>query len=125
MSRLWRYQPARFLLVGLLNTGFSYSVYAALLYVGLPYAAANFGAMACGILFSFRTQGALVFKNSDRRLVLRFATCWLVIYVLNVTFIKLLLGTGMNAYVAGAAALVPITVVSYCVQKFLVFGRSD
>jgi putative flippase GtrA len=125
MPKVWKYQPVRFLLVGLLNTAFSYSVYAVLLYVGLPYAAANFGALTCGILFSFRTQGGIVFNNSDRRLLLRFITCWFAIYLVNIAIIKLLLIAGMNAYIAGAAAMIPITAMSYFIQKYLVFRISN
>lgn len=123
MRRLLRLQFARFLLVGLVNTGFSYAVYAVLLYLGVVYYAANFGAMALGVGFSFLTQGRLVFSNRDPRLIFRFAAGWIVIYGINIGIIALLLRClDLNAYVAGALALVPITLISYFVQKFLVFG---
>ena len=128
MRRLLRLQFARFLLVGVVNTGFSYAVYAALLYLGLVYYAANFGAMALGVGFSFLTQGRLVFSNREPRLIFRFAAGWVVIYGINIGIIALLLRwSELNAYVAGALALAPITLISYFVQKFLVFGggRAD
>lgn len=118
-------QFARFILVGVLNTAFSYLVYAALLLAGLNFALANLGAVLLGILFSFRTQGALVFSNSSPRLIFRYAAFWLIIYLCNIGLIKLLLSFGLNAYVAGALALPPIVLLSYVVQKYLVFADAS
>lgn len=117
-------QFVRFLLVGSINTGFSYSVYAALLYIGLNYALANLGSLLLGILFSFRTQSRLVFRNKDDRLILRFAGVWALIFLVNILLISALIRSGLNAYWAGAFALVPVTFMSYFAQKKLVFGSS-
>jgi len=62
----------RFLLVGTLNTAFSYLVYALLLLVGLHYAAANLGAVVLGIIFSFKTQGVLVFRDPRNALFAKY-----------------------------------------------------
>lgn len=121
MPRVLGRQFVRFLLVGGLNTAFSYAVYAGLLYMGLPYAAANFGALVLGVIFSFRTQGWLVFGNRDGRLIFRFAACWGVIFLVGIALIGLLIRLGLNAYWAGALALAPVTVLSYLLQRFLVF----
>jgi len=124
MQKVLSFQFVRFLLVGGLNTSFSYAVYAVLLFLGLNYVIANFGSLLLGILFSFRTQGRLVFGNSDGRLFFRFAAIWVLIFGVNILLISSLIHTGLNAYWAGALALVPITVISYVVQKFLVFGAT-
>ena len=124
MPKVLKYQFVKFLLVGGLNTGFSYGIYAALLYLGLDYVIANLGALLLGILFSFRTQGQLVFGNHDGRLIFRFAAAWGAIWLANIALISVLIHAGVNAYWAGALALVPITVASYFVQKFVVFGAS-
>lgn len=125
MSNPFDIQFIRFLLIGCLNTGFSYTIYAILLYFGLEYVTANFGALLLGIIFSFRTQGRLVFRNKNTKLFVRFAAFWCLIFLLNILFISLFLKTGLNAYWAGAFALVPSTVASYFVQKVLVFGPSS
>lgn len=122
MRDLLRLQFVRFVLVGVLNTAFSYGVYAFFLYLGLPYALANLAALLLGIAFSFRTQGALVFGNRNPRLIVRFAACWLVIYGFNVGVIALLVRAGFDPYAAGALALLPTTLASYVVQRLLVFG---
>lgn len=118
-------QFVRFLAVGMLNTAFSYLSYALLLYSGLGYMAASFLSLLLGIVFSFRTQGAWVFRNHDWRLIFRFSGCWLLIYGMNVTVIALLLHAGLNAYIAGAAALLPVAITSYFVQRTLVFGKPN
>lgn len=125
MPLILRHQIVRFLLVGALNSSIGYAIYACLLRVGLPYAAASFGALVLGILVSFRTQGALVFGNRDYRLIFRFAACWGAIFVLNTLFIGWLIGRGLGPYFAGALALIPIATFSYLTQKFLVFKTAN
>lgn len=126
MTEVWRdplsRQWLRFLIVGCLNTSFSYGVYALLLWFGLTFVWANAGALLLGILFSFRTQGRLVFGSRDDRKIIRFALCWGLIWLLNISFIAGFMRMGMNAYTAGAVALVPATGLSYLVQKFFVFA---
>jgi putative flippase GtrA len=90
--------------------------------MGLTYVYANFAALVLGILFSFKTQSAFVFDNSDNRRILRFAFCWAVIYLTNIAVITLFLRWGMGPYVAGAIALPFIAVFSYFVQKNIVFS---
>lgn len=121
MPRFLRYQFVRFLFVGTLNTAVGYAAYALLLYLGLPYAAASLGALLLGILFSFRTHGALVFGNRDGRLIFRFAACWGIIYLVNIALIGGLTGLGVSDYVAGALTMLPVALLSYLMQKFLVF----
>jgi putative flippase GtrA len=118
---LFKKKLVRFLLVGGINTLFSYAIYALLLYFGLQYALANFLAMLSGIFFSFQTQGRLVFQNSDQRLIWRYALFWFVLYLCNIVLIKLMLVGGVDAYSAGALAFPVIVVLSFFMQKMLVF----
>ena len=114
----------RFVLVGAINTGFSYSIYALLLFVGLGYQLANFCSLVLGILFSFKTQGHFVFRNADNRLLGRFVLCWILIYVCNIAVIGWIIAFGFDAYSAGALAL-PITILlSYLTQKYFVFRQA-
>jgi len=121
VPRFLRLQFVRFLFVGTLNTVVGYTVYALLLYLGLPYAAASLGALLLGILFSFRTHGALVFGNRDSGLIFRFASCWGIIYLANIALIAGLRQLGLTDYVAGAITMLPVALLSYLMQKFLVF----
>jgi putative flippase GtrA len=121
MSNLLNIHFARFVLVGVVNTAFSYSIYAGLLFVGFHYAFANFVALLLGIIFSFRMQGRFVFGNTDISLAGRFLLGWGLIYVATVLVIGWMIGLGLDAYSAGALALPFTTVFSYFVQKNFVF----
>ena len=121
MSNLLNVYFARFVLVGVINTAFSYSIYAGLLFVGFHYAFANFVALLLGIIFSFRMQGRFVFGNTDISLAGRFLLGWGLIYVGTVLVIGWMIGLGLDAYSAGALALPFTTVLSYFVQKNFVF----
>lgn len=116
-----RYSSIRYVLVGILNTGFSYVVYALLIFLGAPIAWASLGALLMGILWSFTTHGKIVFKNLSKASFLKFVVNWVVIYVLNVQLIYKLLEWNMNAYTAAAVATIPITIISYFSLKYLVF----
>lgn len=122
MISLLRPQFVRFLIVGCMNTAFSYGLYAVFLWFGLNYALANGLALVLSLLVSFRSQGAFVFRNRDPRRLPRFIAVWLGIYLFNVALIAFLIRLGYSAYVAGAIALVPVTLLSYILQKFAVFG---
>ena len=111
----------RFVVVGVLNTGFSYLIYALGLWAGLPYALANLLACVLGIFFSFRTQGALVFGDADNPKLWRFFLVWIAIYLVNILLIKFIISLGLNAYGAGALALPFIVVLSYLLQRLVVF----
>ncbi|MDQ2820459.1 MAG: GtrA family protein [Pseudomonadota bacterium] len=122
LSHLWqRHRWLRFLITGGLNTGFSYGVYALLVYMGMNFALSNLCSLVLGILFSFRTQSALVFKNSGRGLFWRYVAVWVVLYFSNILMIAGLIRLGGNAYSAGAIAIFPTAVLSFFLQKYLVF----
>lgn len=112
----------RFVAIGIVNTAFSYGIYAIFLFIGLNYAVANLLALLVGILFSFKTQGRFVFRNSDNRLFGRFLLSWAAIYLVAIFIIGQLISYGLNAYVAGALALPFTTALSYFSQKYFVFS---
>jgi|SRR5215204_257750 len=116
---------ARFLVVGGIGTLFSYGIYAFLLFCGLNYALSNLAALIAGILFSFKAQGRFVFLSGDNSLIWRFALCWGLIYAANVAFLRQAIHMGMDRYVAGAVAIPPIAVLSFVVQRYVVFRTSD
>jgi putative flippase GtrA len=117
-------QIVRFIIVGIVNTGFSYLIYVLLLFVGLNFALANLGAVLIGILFSFRTQGAFVFGNTNRRLLGRFILSWLTIYLFTISIIATLDYFGIDNYTGGALALPASALASFFMQKFFVFRES-
>lgn len=111
----------RYLAVGLANTAFSYGIYALGIALGMAYFVANLVALVCGICVGFQAHKRLVFQMSSRYSFVYFVAVWAVLYVFNIALIGWLMARGFNAYVAGALALPPTTVLSYGMQRLLVF----
>ncbi|WP_422013826.1 GtrA family protein [Roseateles sp.] len=125
MKGIFRLELLRFILVGCVNTAFSYSLYALFLWCGLHFASANLLAFVISLLFSFWMQGRWVFRHLAWQRLWRFVLAWCAIYLVNIGLIALIISAGLTPYEAGALALVPVTLMSYVIQKLIVFRRSE
>lgn len=114
-------QFLRFVMVGVLNTGFGYSVFALLVWLGAPYQLATAISTLAGIAFNFQTTGRLVFSGAPWPRLIRFAAVYSLIYVLNISGITLFLRLGVNVYIAYALLIPPLAVLTYFMHKKLVF----
>lgn len=114
-------QIIRYVLVGSFNTASSFAVYALLTWMGLPVAAASFGALAFGICLSFATLGRLVFLSTLRGRFFRFAAVWMLLYLVNLGIISLLMRFGLGPYVAGLLAALPVAATAFMLQRIYVF----
>lgn len=115
-------QILKFLIAGATNTAFSYMVYAVALTCGAHYATAYLLGLTLGIPFGFLTQGKLVFGNASAGRFLRFVALWVGLYFFNVGCIRAFLALGFDAYLAGLLAIPPTTILSFLLQKFVVFA---
>jgi polyisoprenyl-phosphate glycosyltransferase len=122
-SNILSLQLIRFLIVGTINTGFSYGLYVLFLFLGSQYQIASLGSLMLSIVFSFITQGKYVFKVVDNARFLRFVPCWTIIYIFNIFIISKLLFVGFDAYQAGAIGIIPTTLFSFGLQKWVVFKK--
>ena len=122
--KLFKIRSIRFILVGGMNTGFSYGIYSFFLFLGANYAIANLFSLIIGIFFSFHTQGLLVFNNVEKNLFHRYVISWTAIYIANIFFIKKLTGFGLNPYISGALTIIPIAIFSYLLHHFFVFRHA-
>ncbi|WP_428688724.1 GtrA family protein [Roseibium sp.] len=111
----------RFVLVGAINTGFSYAVYTLGLFLGLPYWLASLVALLLGIAMSFITQGRFVFRTTLSGRLPVFVAVWTVIYLVNILMIRTLAALGANYYLAGAIAVVPVVILSFTLNRLVVF----
>jgi putative flippase GtrA len=112
----------RFLLVGALNTAFGYGVYALLILLHVPYPIAVFLSTAAGVLFNFKTYGALVFGSHDNRLIGRFILVYALIYVLNLIPLAWAKRNGVSLIAAGAVIALPMAAISFALNRRFVFG---
>lgn len=115
----------RFVVVGLMNTSFSFFIYSTFLFFGFTFQIANLIALILGVIFSFKAQGYFVFFNKNNWLIYRFAASWAVIYFFTITIIGWIVSFGFNAYVAGALSLPFSVILSYLAQRFFVFRHSN
>ena len=121
MKTVFTRQFMLFLAVGVLNTAFSYSVFAVCVWLGLSFALATLIATVLGSLFNFRTTGATVFSSHDRRRFVLFLGMYAVVYLLNISLQKLLQLAGMSVYLSGFVALPPCVLATFLLSKYIVF----
>jgi putative flippase GtrA len=115
-------QFLRFLAVGVLNTGFGYAIFIALLWLGVASSPALVLAWVAGVFFNFGTIRTLVFAG-ERASLVRFCSVYLGVLGLNWALLVLLERLGMPAWAAQGALTLPLAFVSFAAQKHLVFSR--
>ncbi len=110
----------KFLFVGVLNTAFSYTLYAILVLIGLIPNLALFFQYIIGVLWNFKTTGVIVFKNHNNKLIFKFIASYIFTFLVNSILLRLLLNY-INEYVAQAILVPPIAILSFIIFKFWVF----
>lgn len=121
VKAVWKHEPVRFIVVGAVNTLFGFSSYALLVFIGVQYQLAITIATIAGILFNFRTTGTLVFRNTAKSLIIRFAAVYGFTYLLNMGLVTSFVNMGIGEIISGALALPVVVVVTFILQKTLVF----
>lgn len=111
----------KFLVVGGLNTLVGYGLFAALILLGLPTAAAAIVGTVLGLLFNFVSTGGVVFKNRAGRLLPRFVAVYVVQIGINVAALHALETAGLHPLIAGALVLPPLAIFTYFMLRRFVF----
>lgn len=115
---------ARFLVSGVINTAFGYSVFAFFIFLGCGDFTAPLFAEIAGVIFNFNTIGGMVFGDRSRKLFWRFCLVYGTIYIFQVTGLKIFAACGVeNRYLSGFILLVPGALLSYNLNKKLVFKK--
>jgi len=117
-----RLQALRFILTGTLNTALSYGLYAVFLWLGLHFSLASLLATLTTIVSGFVMHGRMVFGNREPGRFGRYAGVWMVLYGLNIALIQALTQIGLNAYMAGALALAPVTAAGFLLHRRYTFA---
>lgn len=112
----------KFILVGSINTLVGVGLYCLFLYLGADYRLSVILSTCLGVLFNFKSIGLFVFKNSNNKLIYRFLGVYLVGYFVNIGLIRLFLTFSiLNAYYAGIAATPIVAILSFFLQKKIVY----
>jgi len=122
LHALLKIKLVRFALVGMLNAAFGYGCFAGFLYLGLHYSMALLFATILGVLFNFKSTGALVFGSKSNKLIFRFVAGYAVVYAANVAGIAALKLLGVNPYLAGIVLIVPMALLSFVINNRYVFN---
>ncbi len=117
LTRLWRYYQA-----GIVNTLFGYGVYALLLKVGLWMYAAQLIAQVLGAAFNYLSYSRHVFHDS-RASKPRFILSYVFNYLLALASLAAAALVIRSPYVAGAVAIILVSLANYFILKNLVFVR--
>lgn len=115
----------KFLLVGLLNTIFGYSIFALAIFIGFHYSISLLFSTILGIIFNFHSIGYLVFKNTNKGLFIKFLFIYLIVYIFNLISIKLLFSIGFNYYVSAAFMVIPAAYLSFILLRTYVFIKNQ
>ncbi len=115
----------KFLLVGLLNTLFGYSLYAILVFSGLPYINALTLTTVIGVVFNFFSMGKMVFHGKGGKITfVKFIFVYLIVYIFNAYFLDLLVTKyNISAYVSQGICLIPSICFNWFMLKNWVFKR--
>jgi len=110
-----------YILVGILNTFFGYSIYALLIFSGLSYIYSILISTIAGIIFNFKTISKFVFGSSDNSLIKKFILVYVFGLIMNIFLIKLFNFFNLNFYIAGFLSIIAVAVISFVLMKFFVF----
>ena len=117
-------QFIRFLIIGGVNTVFAYSIYALSIFLGAHYTLAVLLSTVIGTCFSFKTMGTMVFDNPDNMLIFKFIAVYALCYFLNIGILRVLTLVGVtNLYVAGLTSSLLVALVSFSLNKWVVFRK--
>jgi len=123
---LWQIRLLRFLVIGALNTLFSYVIYAGLILLGFHYFPASLTSTILGVIFNFFTTGRIVFHNVNNKRFILFVLVYGLTYVVNFLLLRWLIdGQGLEKLFAGALVTLPVALLSYFLNAKLTFIHNN
>lgn len=114
----------RFVMAGLINTLFGFSVFATVVYFGGETWQALLTGNMAGIFFNFLTIGGFAFRDMSFSSFSRFVMVYGTLFLINLKAIKyVVLLSGHNQIISQAIIAPPIAVLSYFIMKKYVFAK--
>lgn len=112
----------RFYIAGAINTLLSYCIFSALIYLGIVYWLAVIICYALGLVINYKTIKSIAFNDSSKQSLRNFFFIFCGTCLLNIGSLKVLIDLGINAYVAAWIVVIPISLLSYILNKKYVFN---
>ena len=120
---LWQKQFFRFLCIGVINTVFGYCAYAFLVILGIDYRVALTISTTLAVLFNYNTNGRFVFRNSGKKVLLKFILSNAIIYIFNQVLLITLVSFAMGKLVSQAVIIPIIIIITFVINKKWVFFK--
>ena len=114
-------QMARYFAVGALNTFIAYGVFSLLLQLGVHYTWATLLGGISAMLAGYKFLKKMVFKDKSKHAFVKFILIFVTMYFINI-FTQFVARKTLNPYIAGAVASLVCAVLSYFLNRKLVFG---
>lgn len=118
------YKSIKFVIVGGINTGITYGIYVALIYIGLHYSIALTLEYIIGIVSGYFMNLYWTFASHKKchRSFMKYSSSYILIYFINLILLALLVNNGlMGAVLAQLVILVITTIISFIIQNKWVF----
>lgn len=115
------YRAARYLGVGLVNTGFGYAVFAVTYGLTRSHVLAVVVGTVCGVVFNYFSTGRLVFANRGLRALPAFCVGYGVVLAANLAIMEGLVRVHTPPLLAQAIATPFLVVLGYFINAAVVF----
>jgi putative flippase GtrA len=115
----------RFLVAGVVNTVFGYSIYCVFILVGLSYPTALLLATMVGVAFNYMTVSNWVFGVGGMTRFFRFIFAYALLYLANLAGLYLLVDrAGLGELLAQLIVLPLYVVTAFLIFRYFVFSGS-
>jgi len=117
-----KYRLLRFLIIGVINTVFSYLVFAVLFYFIQQKEVTVTLSFLIAILFNYQRISKYVFSESNEKKFITFLFVYLVVYILNLVHLWITVDIfHFNVYYAQILTLLYLPLISFYLNKKLVY----
>lgn len=115
----------KFGIAGVINTIFSYILFALLVYFGVKYWVATILCYLIGLLFNYKTIEKIAFNDANKKSFKYFILIFIFQCGLNIGLLTMLLHMGINEYLAAWIVVIPLAIVGYVLNKKYVFQKNE
>lgn len=113
----------KFVLVGIVNTAFAYALFAFFYLLLGSHQLAITLATACGVVFNFHSTGRLVFRSRRLCALLPFVAGYGAVWLINILLLNEMTALAGSPLVGQVLTLPLLALLSYAINRYLVFGR--
>lgn len=111
----------RFLLVGVLNSIFGFSVFGVTVWLGQGTVTALLAGNAAGLVFNFFSTGGLVFRTLALHRLPKFVACYASMLLINYGLLAVLAPVVSSKITAQAILTLPMAALAYAIMTLWVY----